>query len=79
MGLVKETFMDKPFAQFKGLGGDMEPISIADWWQVSSQKTIHARRQSELKMAFVNNLQRDEDYLLHDGDRVALFSPVAGG
>ncbi len=33
----------------------------------------------ELKTAFVNNLRREEDYLLQEGDRVALFPPVAGG
>jgi len=35
--------------------------------------------RSEVKTAFVNNLQQDEDYVLRDGDKVALFSPVAGG
>lgn len=35
--------------------------------------------KSEVKTAFVNNRQQDEDYQLRDGDRVALFSPVAGG
>lgn len=35
--------------------------------------------KSEVKTAFVNNRQEDEDYVLCDGDKVALFSPVAGG
>lgn len=34
---------------------------------------------SEVKTAIINNRQQDEDYRLCDGDRVALFSPVAGG
>lgn len=35
--------------------------------------------QDEVKTAFVNNRRRNEAYQLHDGDRVALFPPVAGG
>ena len=35
--------------------------------------------KSEMKTAFVNNRQQDEDYRLCDGDRVAFFSPIAGG
>lgn len=33
----------------------------------------------EVKTAFVNNRSQNEDYQFRDGDRVALFSPVAGG
>lgn len=33
----------------------------------------------ELKTAFVNSRRQEGDYLLQDGDRVALFPPVAGG
>jgi len=35
--------------------------------------------EEELKTAFVNNRRQEGDYLLQDGDRVALFPPVAGG
>lgn len=35
--------------------------------------------KSEVKTAFVNNRQQDQDYQLGDGDRVAFFPPVAGG
>jgi len=35
--------------------------------------------KSEVKTAFINNQQENEDYPLRDGDRVSLFSPVAGG
>jgi len=35
--------------------------------------------KSEVKTAFVNNRQQDEDYRLGDGDQVAFFPPVAGG
>jgi len=35
--------------------------------------------EKEFKQAFVNRLRRGEDYTLQEGDRVALFSPIAGG
>ncbi|MBM4464088.1 MAG: MoaD/ThiS family protein [Chloroflexi bacterium] len=35
--------------------------------------------KGEVKTAFVNNRRQEEDYQLHDGDRVAFFPPVAGG
>lgn len=35
--------------------------------------------EDEVKMAFVQNRHQRDDYPLSHGDRVALFSPVAGG
>ncbi len=35
--------------------------------------------KSEVKTAFVNNRQQDDNYRLRNGDQVALFPPVAGG
>jgi len=35
--------------------------------------------ETEVKVAFVNGLQREDGCLLQDGDRVALFPPIAGG
>jgi sulfur carrier protein ThiS len=31
------------------------------------------------RIVFVNNRHADEDAALHDGDRLAIFPPVAGG
>jgi sulfur-carrier protein len=33
----------------------------------------------ETKVSFVNNLVRDKDYRLEDGDKVGIFPPVGGG
>ena len=33
----------------------------------------------EVKRIIVNGISRDHDYILSDGDRVAIFPPVAGG
>jgi molybdopterin synthase sulfur carrier subunit len=35
--------------------------------------------RNEVKAIMVNNRNRTADYLLEDGDRVAIFPPVAGG
>ena len=33
----------------------------------------------EVKRAFVNGIIRDQEHCLSDGDRVAIFPPIAGG
>jgi len=35
--------------------------------------------EEECKQAFVNHYRQEWDYQLQEGDRIALFSPVAGG
>ncbi len=35
--------------------------------------------KDESKQIFVNNRREDHDYLLQEGDRVAIFPPIAGG
>jgi sulfur-carrier protein len=33
----------------------------------------------ESKQVYVNSLRREKDYILQDGQRVAVFPPIAGG
>ncbi len=33
----------------------------------------------ESKQVFVDNVRREKDYVLQDGQRVAVFPPIAGG
>jgi len=35
--------------------------------------------REEIKIALVNGKWEEESYLLEDGDRIGLFSPVGGG
>ena len=35
--------------------------------------------KEEVKMALVNGKWEDENYLLRDGDRIGIFSPIGGG
>ena len=35
--------------------------------------------KEEVKVALVNGKWEDESYLLRDGDRIGIFSPIGGG
>ena len=35
--------------------------------------------KEEVKVAFVNGKREEESYLLRDGDRIGIFSPIGGG
>ena len=35
--------------------------------------------EREVQFIFVNNVQRDLSYILHHGDKLGIFPPVAGG
>ncbi len=35
--------------------------------------------EEEVKMTFINNRKQEKDYELQDGDKVAIFPPIAGG
>jgi molybdopterin synthase sulfur carrier subunit len=52
---------------------------------VEKAETVHALLEmirvpeDEVKNIMVNGRRREHDYALTDGDRVALFPPIAGG
>jgi len=52
---------------------------------IEGAETIHALLkmigfpEDEVKNVMVNGRRREHDYMLTDGDRVALFPPIAGG
>ena len=54
-------------------------------YQVPPGTTIHdlikelGIPEEECKQAFINRYRQEWDYELQEGDRVALFSPIAGG
>jgi len=53
-----------------------------DFKEGSMVKHIYERlnmRIEEVKRVIVNGIARDNDYVLSNGDRVAIFPPVAGG
>lgn len=35
--------------------------------------------KDEVKQVFINGIRSDEDVIIKDGDRIAIFPPVAGG
>lgn len=61
-----------------GIGGSMI-LQVPEGTRLSDLLARLGVPQDEVKMAFVNNRPQDDGYQLHDGDRVALFPPVAGG
>ena len=52
---------------------------------IEGAETVHALLEmigvpeDEVKNVMVNGRRREHDYALTDGDRVALFPPIAGG
>ncbi|HEX9914160.1 MAG TPA: MoaD/ThiS family protein [Candidatus Bathyarchaeia archaeon] len=52
---------------------------------IEGAETVHALLEmigvpeAEVKNVMVNGRRREHDYTLTDGDRVALFPPIAGG
>jgi len=54
-------------------------LQVPDGARLADLLTRLGVPEGEVQTAFVNNRRRDEEYQLHDGDRVAFFPPVAGG
>ena len=62
-----------------GEGSDPFPLQLpvgSNVEQILSKLKIPPH---ESKQVFVNNVRREKDYILQDGQRVAVFPPIAGG
>lgn len=59
--------------------GEALRLSLAEGSRLADLLAHLGVPAGELKTAFVNNRRQEGDYRLQDGDRVALFPPVAGG
>jgi len=66
------------FSPEASVGGAMT-LSLAENARVSELVAQLGVPQEKVNLAFVNNRQQDDSYQLQDGDRVAVFPPVAGG
>ena len=61
-----------------GLGEAME-LELPDGTTLAELFELLKVPTGEVKRTFVNGISRGSDHALSDGDRVAIFPPVAGG
>ena len=66
------------FAPDFRLGEAME-LKLPDGTTLAELYELLQVPPGEVKRTFVNGISRSPDHALSDGDRVALFPPVAGG
>lgn len=66
------------FAPERVLGEALE-IDLKDGSTLERLYELLGLPSQEVKRAFVNGVSRRHDHVLSDGDRVAIFPPVAGG
>jgi sulfur carrier protein ThiS len=62
-----------------GGGSAPFPMKVADGSTTSTLLDLLGSPAGEIKQFFVKNKRQDLDYILMDGDRVAVFPPVGGG
>ena len=60
------------------LGEAME-LNLKEGATVQQLYTMLNIPRDEVKRVIVNGIARDHSYALSDGDRIAIFPPVAGG
>ena len=61
-----------------GKGGSFR-IDLPDGAPVAKLLEILRVPRTQTKLVFVNNVDREADYVLQDEQKVAIFPPIAGG
>ncbi len=56
-----------------------EPFLLLDGTTIREVASKLGIPESEMKLTFVNGIQRPLDHVLDDGDRLGIFPPVGGG
>ena len=59
--------------------GEALPVELVEGATVGRLVQEMALPEDEVKIVFVNNLVRERDHVLEDGDQVGIFPPVGGG
>jgi molybdopterin converting factor small subunit len=59
--------------------GEALPVELESGSTVGSLLQAMTLPEDEIKIVFVNNLVREQDHVLEDGDQLGIFPPVGGG
>ncbi len=59
--------------------GESAQVQLVEGGTVADLLRILGIPEDETKQTFVNGIARGADWVLQDGDRVAVFPPIAGG
>jgi len=59
--------------------GEALPVELEEGATVGRLFQEMALPEDEIKIVFVNNLVRERDHVLVDGDELGIFPPVGGG
>lgn len=60
-------------------GSESFTLEVKDCFTIEDLLEELSIPREESKQIFVNNRRQDMEYLLQEGDRVAIFPPIAGG
>ncbi len=79
--ITLEVVLFATLRRYNPYGESSEPFSLqlpvgSNVEQIISELKIPPH---ESKQVYVNSVRREKDYILQDGQRVAVFPPIAGG
>ena len=69
----------KLFASLRTFGPDEQVVELADQTTIDDAVDILKIPRTIRLLKIVNGEHRPADHVLHDGDDLALFPPIAGG